>query len=152
MDRMKDRISSDLKLAMKARDRDRVSTLRMVLAELQGREKDTGIVLDAKGAVPVLQSMVRTRRDAAAQFRSGGRDDLADKEEQEIEIIAAYLPAALSADELRNLVDAVISEVGATGPRDMGKVMGQVVPRVAGRAEGGVVSSMVKQVLGVMQQ
>ena len=147
---MKDRISSDLKLAMKARDRDRVSTLRMVLAELQGREKDTGTVLDADAAVPVLQSMVRKRRDAAAQFRTGGRDDLADKEEREIDVIAAYLPAALGEAELRSLVDTVISEVGATGPRDMGRVMGQVLPRVAGRAEGGVVSSMVKQALGSM--
>ena len=148
---MQQRISSELKLAMKARDRERVSTLRMVLAELQRREKDTGTALDVDAALPVLQSMVRKRREAAEQFRAGGRPELADKEEREIEIITAYLPAPLSEAELRALVDSAIAELGAQGPGDMGRVMGQLVPRLAGRAEGAVISRMVRQALASLQ-
>ena len=144
---MKDRISQDIKQAMKAKDVLRLSTLRMILADLQRKEKEKGEPVDEPAAVQILQSMVRKRKEAIEQFRKGGREDLADKEQQEIKIVEQYLPEQLSEDKIRRQAEAVISELGVRGPREMGKVMGVLVKKIAGRADGGTVSRIVKDAL-----
>ncbi|MBM4310553.1 MAG: GatB/YqeY domain-containing protein [Deltaproteobacteria bacterium] len=144
---MKDRISQDMKTAMKARDAERLSTLRMMLSELQYKEKEKGLAVDESAAVQVLQSMVRKRRDAAEQFEKGGRQDLVRKELAEITVIESYLPQQLTEDELRALVREAIVESGAGGVQQMGAVMKCCMPKVAGRSDGSTVSAIVKQEL-----
>ena len=138
-----DRVKSDLTTAMKAGERERVGALRLVLSELQKAAKEGG---DDEAAV---QRRERKRRlDAAEQFRAGGRVELADREESEAELIAAYLPAELSDDELAALVAEKVEQTGAESPKDMGKVMGAVMPAVGGRADGKRVSALVRERLG----
>lgn len=144
---MKERISSDIKAAMKAKDALRLSTLRMILAELQHKEKEKGLAVTDEAALLILQSMVRKRKEASQQFSTGGRTDLAEKELREITIIEAYLPAQLSEDDVRAQARAAIAELGAQGPRDMGKVMGVLVKRLTGQADGGTISRLVKEEL-----
>lgn len=144
---MKEKISQDIKAAMKNKETARLSTLRMMLAELVNKEKEKGIPVTDEQAVQVLQSMVRRRKDAIEQFRSAGRNDLADKETAEIAIIETYLPAQLAEDEVRAHVRAAIEELHAQGPKDMGKVMGVLTKRLAGRVSGSVLSSIVREAL-----
>ena len=144
---MKDRISQDLKSAMKARDAARTSTLRMILSELQYKEKEKGIAVDDQAVVHVLQSMVRKRREAAEQFEKGARPDLAEKELAEITLIEAYLPEQLSEDDLRGLVCEAVAETGATGMQQMGAVMKCCMAKAAGRTDGSTLSAIVKQEL-----
>lgn len=148
---MKDRISQDMKTAMKARDTERLSTLRMMLSELQYKEKEKGLAVDEAAAVQVLQSMVRKRRDAAEQFEKGSRPELARKELAEITIIESYLPQQLGEDELRALVRAAIAESGARGVQQMGAAMKCCMAKVAGRSDGSTVSAIVKQELQALQ-
>jgi len=129
--------------AMKAGQRDRVSALRLVLSELQKAAKEG----DAD-ELAVLRRERKRRLDAAEQFRNGGRDELAVQEEGEAELIAGYLPAELGDDELDSLVAETIADSGAATPADMGKVMGMLMPKVGGRADGKRVSARVKQALG----
>jgi uncharacterized protein len=138
-----DQVKSDLATAMKAGERERVGALRLVLSELQKAAKEGH---DDEQAV--LRRERKRRLDAAAQFRDAGRAELAAGEESEAELIGGYLPADLSDAELRELVKVAVSDVGAEGPKDMGRVMGAVMPRVAGRADGKRVQGQVREVLG----
>ena len=137
-----DRIKADVATAMKARDRDRVAALRLVLSELQKAAKEGD-----GDELAVLRRERKRRLDAAAQFREAGRDDLVAGEEAEAELIGAYLPAELPDSELNALVAEAVAEAGATSPKDMGGVMKIVMPRVAGRADGRRVSAAVKEIL-----
>jgi uncharacterized protein YqeY len=138
-----DQVKSDLATAMKAGERERVGALRLVLSELQKAAKEGH---DDEQAV--LRRERKRRLDAAAQFRDAGRAELAAGEESEAELIGGYLPPELSDAELRDLVTAAVSETGAEGPRDLGRVMGAVMPRVAGRADGRRVQGQVREALG----
>jgi len=144
---VKDKISQDIKEAMKSRDAARLSTLRMMLAELITKEKEKGIPVTPEQAVQVLQTMVRKRKDAIEQFRAANRNDLADKEAAEVAVIQSYLPAQLSEDDVRAHVHAAIAELHAQGPKDMGRVMGMLTKKLAGRVSGSVLSSIVKEAL-----
>ena len=138
-----ERVRSDLTTAMKAGERERVGALRLVLSELQKDAKE-----GAGDEQAVLRRERKRRLDAAEQFRAGGRGELADKEESEAELIGGYLPAELSDDELRALVAEKVDQTGAESPKDMGKVMGAVMPAVGGRADGKRVSALVREKLG----
>ena len=137
-----DKVKEDLAAAMRAGERDRVGRLRLVLSELQKAAKDGN-----DDELAVLRRERKRRLDAAAQFREAGRDDLVAGEEAEAELIASYLPAEMSDDELRGHVDAAVAEAGASSPKDMGQVMKLVMPRLGGRADGRRVSAAVKDAL-----
>ncbi len=139
---MTDRIRSDVAEALKAGEKERVGALRVVLAELQKASKEGG-----DDEVTVLRRERKRRLDAAAQFRAGGRPELAEQEEYEAAMIAGYLPAELADSELERLVVEAIAESGATSTGDMGRVMGAVMPKVAGRADGKRVSGKVREAL-----
>ncbi len=138
-----DTVKQDLTSAMKAGDSERVGTLRLVLSELQKAAKDGN---DDEQAV--MRRERKRRLEAAEAFRKGDRPELAEAEESEAEIIAAYLPAEMADDELRAIVEAAVAEPGATSPKDMGQVMKAAMPKVGGRADGKRVSAIVKEVLG----
>jgi len=138
-----DRVKDDLTSAMKAGEKDRVGALRLVLSELQKAAKEGG-----DDELAVLRRERKRRLDAAEQFRSGGRAELADKEESEAELIRGYLPAELSDDELAAIVQDGIASTRAASPKDMGKVMRAVMPAVGGRADGKRVSALVRERLG----
>jgi len=148
---VKDRITQDIKLAMKARDSARLSTLRMILSEVQYKEKEKGIAVDDPTVVQIMQSMVRKRREASELFEKGNRPDLVEKELAEITIIESYLPEQLSEDALRALVLEAVAESGAQGLQQMGAVMKCCMPKVAGRSDGSTVSAIVKQELQKLQ-
>jgi len=142
---LKQRIGEDVKAAMRAKDKPRLSALRMVSAAIKQREVDTREELDDAGVVAVLEKMLKQRRDSRQQYAEAGREDLADAEAFEIEIIEAYMPERLSEEELAGLIDEALAETGASSMRDMGKVMGVLKPRVQGRADLGAVSGAVKK-------
>ena len=144
---LKDTIQSDVTAAMRAKDKARLGTLRLVTAAIKQVEVDSRAELDDAGVLAVLDKMLKQRRDSLQQYAQAGRQDLADQESYEIGIIEAYMPAALPDHELRALVDAAIAETGAASMRDMGKVMGLLKPRVQGRADLGAVSALVKEKL-----
>ncbi|MCR6702164.1 MAG: GatB/YqeY domain-containing protein [Dokdonella sp.] len=145
---LKDQITSDMKTAMKAGDKDRLAVIRLIQAAIKQREVDERIVLDDAQVLSVLEKMLKQRRDSITQFEAAARTDLADKEKAEVAVIQAYLPAALDAAELDAIIAAAIAESGAAGARDMGKVVALVKPRVAGRADMGQVSGLIKARLG----
>jgi len=145
---LKARLSDDMKQALRAGDKPRLSTLRMALAAIQQREVDERIELDDVQVLAVLEKMIKQRRESAAQYRAGSREELAEKEESEIVLLADYLPEPLSEAELDSLIDKVIAESGATTLRDMGKVMGQIKVLAEGRADMGAVGGKVKARLG----
>lgn len=146
---LKDTLGEDLKTAMKAGDKLRLSVVRMIKSAVTYKEVEPGgKPLDDAGVQAVVATLVKQRRDSVAQYRAGGREDLAAQEEAEIAILQAYLSAQLKPEELATLVDAAIARVGAKGPRDMGAVMKALQPEVAGRAEGRAVSELVKKRLG----
>ncbi|MBN2171421.1 MAG: GatB/YqeY domain-containing protein [Candidatus Krumholzibacteriota bacterium] len=145
---MQERLLEDLKTALKAGDRQRVSVLRMLRSELKNAEIARGEALGDAEVLDVLSRYARKRKESAAEYERGARPDLVAKEMAEHDIVQAYLPAALSEAELGELVDAVIGELGATGLKQMGPVMKEVLARAAGRAEGGTVSALVKARLG----
>ena len=144
---MKDKISLAIKEAMKKKDAPRLSTLRMILADFQHKEKEKGLPVDDATANQLLQSMVRKRKEAIEQFQKGGREDLAEKEQSEIKIIEEYLPEQLSADEVREHVRSAIDELGVAGPKEMGKIMGFLTKKLSGRADGGTISRIVREEL-----
>lgn len=145
MSEIEDRIREDLKRAMKAREKTRVSTLRMVSSELKNRQIELGRELAEEDAIEVLSRARKQRREAEAQYRDGGREELAERESLEAEIIQEYLPEPLDDEELDRIIDEAITETSATGMEQMGAVMGKVMPRVKGRAQGAEVSRRVKE-------
>ena len=138
-------IKAVMKTAMKARDKDRLSTIRLIMADFKRIEVDERIEVDDARALAVLDKMVKQRRDSAGQYSDAGREELAAKENAEIVVIQEFLPAQLSEDELRAMVDAAIAGSDATGMAAMGAVMGQLKPQLQGKADIGAVSQMVKQ-------
>ncbi len=144
---LKQRILEDVTAAMRAKDKPRLGTLRLVTAAIKQLEVDSRSSLDDAEVLAVLEKMLKQRRDSLQQYSDAGRQDLADQESYEIAIIATYMPEALPADELEALIDAAIAETGATSIRDMGNVMGLLKSRVQGRADLGAVSGTVKQKL-----
>ena len=146
-DSIKLQISEDVKTAMKARDKIRLAALRLMMAEFKKVEVDERVEIDDSRALEILDRMSKQRRDSLSQYKEAGRDDLVEQEQFELDVIADYLPAPLSEDELVELIAAVIAEIGAEGMSDMGKVMGQLKPRVQGRADMGKVSGQVKAAL-----
>ena len=148
MSELKTRITEDVKVAMKAGDKPRVSTLRMLTAELKQREVVDAVELTDAVVVSAIEKMIKQRRDAEKQFRDGGRPELADQEATEIAILSAYLPKALSEAEVATLIEQAIKETGAAGAKDMGKVMAWIKAKAAGRADMGKLSGLVKSRLG----
>ena len=144
---LKDRITEDMKAAMRAKDAARLSTIRLLLAAIKQREVDERIVLDDTQVVGVLDKLVKQRKDSIAAFAQAGRTDLVDKETAEMAVLEAYLPQRLSADEVGAAIAALVAELGAAGPGDMGKVMGAAKARLAGKADMGMVSAAVKAAL-----
>ena len=144
---LKDRITEDMKTALKAADKDRLSTIRLALAAIKQREVDERITLDDAQVLAVLDKMIKQRREAIAQFQSGGRADLVARETAEIGVLQGYLPAQMSEAELDELIAQSIAAAGATSVKDMGKVMALVKPKAQGRADLGAVSARVKQKL-----
>ena len=144
---LKDRISDDMKAAMRAKDSERLSTIRMLLAACKQREVDERIVLDDLAVIAIVDKLIKQRKDSIAAFQQAGRDDLVAKESAEVQVLSAYLPQRLSAEEVAAQVAALVAELGATGPGDMGKVMGAAKARFAGKADMGLVSAAVKQAL-----
>ncbi len=145
---LKGKITDDMKSAMKAGEKDRLKAVRLILAAIKQIEVDQRIELDDAAVLAVLDKMVKQRRDSVEQFQKGGRDDLVDIELAEIAVIETYLPEQLSNEELDTLIDEVISATGAESIRDMGKVMGQIKSKAAGRADMGAVGAKVKDRLG----
>ena len=144
---LKDQITEDMKTAMRAKDSERLGTIRLLLAALKQKEVDERVVLDDEAVVAIVDKMVKQRKDSIAAFTQGGRIDLADKEAAEIKVLEAYLPQRMSADEVTAAVKAIVADLGASGPGDMGKVMGAVKSRLAGKADMGQVSAAVKAAL-----
>jgi len=142
------RIDGDMKLAMKAQEKERTGTLRMVKAALQNRRIEKRADLSEEEVLGVLVSMIKQRNDSVEQFEKGGRSDLADREKNEITVISAYLPAQMGEDEVKAAVAEAVAASGAQGPKDMGKVMALLMPRVKGRADGKLVNQLVRSMLG----
>lgn len=142
---LKPHLQDDMKTAMKAGDKVRLGVIRLILAAIKQREIDERIELDDSQVLAVLDKMMKQRRDSIAQYSAAGREDLANIERFEVEVIQGYLPAALSADELNRLLDAALASSGASAMSDMGKVMAVLRPQVQGRADMGAVSAMIKQ-------
>ncbi len=143
-DSLKDQITADMKDAMRAKDKDTLGTIRLIQAAIKQREVDERIELDDSQVLAVLDKMVKQRRDSINQYRDAGREELAAKEEAEISVIQKYLPAALSEAEIDALIEEAISSSGAQSMQDMGKVMGQLKPKLQGRADMGAVSARIK--------
>ena len=144
---LKDQITEDMKTAMRAKDMERLGTIRLLQAAMKQREVDERITLDDAGVVAIVDKLIKQRKDSIAAFEGAGRQDLADKEKAEMAVLQVYLPARLSAEEVAAEVKAIVTELGAKGPGDMGKVMGAVKTRLAGKADMGEVSAAVKAAL-----
>ena len=145
---LKDRITDDMKAAMRAGEKDRLATIRLILAAVKQIEVDERITLDDARLLTVLDKMAKQRKESIAQFESGGRADLVAKEAAELAVIQSYLPAQLSPSELDALIAEAIASTGAATIKDMGKVMGVVKSKAAGRADMGAVGARIKQKLG----
>ena len=144
---LKDRINEDMKAAMRAKDAERLGTIRLLTAAMKQKEVDERIELDDTAVIGILDKMLKQRKDSIEAFEKAGRQDLADKEKAETAVLQAYLPARLSPDEINAQVKAIVAELGAKGPGDMGKVMGAVKAKLAGKADMGLVSAAVKAAL-----
>jgi uncharacterized protein YqeY len=144
---LKDRITDDMKSAMRAKDAPRLLTIRGLLAALKQREVDERIELDDAAVVAIVDKLVKQRKDSITQFTAGGRQDLVEKESAELKVLEGYLPARLGADEIAAEVAALINEIGATSAAEMGKVMAAAKARFSGRADMGLVSAAVKATL-----
>ena len=144
---LKEQITEDMKTAMRAKDSDRLGTIRLLLSACKQKEVDERVVLDDAAVVAIVDKLIKQRKDSVAAFVQAARQDLADKESAEIKVLQAYLPQRLNADEVLAEVRKIVTELGATGPGDMGKVMGVVKTRLAGKAEMGQVSAAVKAAL-----
>ncbi|HWZ62425.1 MAG TPA: GatB/YqeY domain-containing protein [Steroidobacteraceae bacterium] len=145
---LKDRITDDMKAALRAGAKERLGTIRLALAAIKQREVDERISLDDAQVLAVLEKMIKQRREAITQFQTGGRADLVAKETAEIAVLQGYLPAQMSEAEIDELIAQSIAAAGATSIKDMGKVMALVKPKAQGRADLGAVSARIKQKLG----
>jgi len=141
---LKVRITTEMKAAMRAKDKPRLGTIRLIQAEIKRIEVDERIELDDTRVLAILDKMSKQRRDSLSQFKDAGRDDLAEQEQTELDVIAEFLPAALTDDELLALIDKAVADSGAQAMSDMGKVMGILKPQVQGRADMGAVSQQIK--------
>ncbi|MBP6269081.1 MAG: GatB/YqeY domain-containing protein [Rhizobacter sp.] len=144
---LKDQINEDMKTAMRAKDAPRLLTIRGLLAACKQREVDERIVLDDAAVVAIIDKLIKQRKDSISQFGAAGRTDLVDKETAELKVLEGYLPQRLSAEEIAARVQAIVIELGAAGPGDMGKVMAAVKTQLSGQADMGLVSAAVKQAL-----
>ena len=145
---LKERITEDMKAAMRAKDSERLGTIRMITAAIKQREVDERITLDDVQVLSVVEKMIKTRKESVAQFQAGGREDLVAKENKEIELLQAYMPAQLSEAELDALIAASIAESGATSIKEMGKAMALLKQKAQGRADMAAVSGKLKAKLG----
>ena len=144
---LKDQITEDMKNAMRARDSERLGAIRLLLAAAKQKEVDERVVLDDIAVVAIVDKLIKQRKDSIAAFTQANRMDLADKEAAEVKVLEVYLPQRLSADEVSAAVQAIVAKLGASGPADMGKVMGAVKAQLAGKADMGEVSKAVKAAL-----
>ncbi len=145
---LKDQITEDMKTAMRAKDSARLGTIRLLQAAMKQKEVDERVTLDDVAVIAIVDKLIKPRKDSISAYEQAGRADLAAIEAAEMEVLKVYLPARLSADEIAAEVRAIVAEVGANGPGDMGKVMGVVKTRLAGKADMGLVSAAVKAALG----
>jgi uncharacterized protein YqeY len=144
---LKDQITDDMKAAMRAKESERLATIRLLISEIKRKEVDERIELTDAQVLAVVEKMIKQRKDSITQFENGGRQDLADKEKSELTVLSAYMPAGLSDEEIAAEVAAAVAASGAAGPQDMGKVMGILKPKLAGRADMTAVSAQVKKAL-----
>ena len=144
---LKEQITEDMKTAMRAKDAERLGTIRLLLSAMKQKEVDERIELDDVAVVAIVDKLIKQRKDSIAAFEQAARQDLADKEKAEMAVLLAYLPERMSAEEVTAAVQAIVTELGATGPGDMGKVMGAVKAKLAGKADMGQVSAAVKAAL-----
>ena len=144
---LKEKITEDMKAAMRAKESEKLATIRLLTAAIKQREVDERIELDDDQVLSVIEKMIKQRKDSITQFEAGGRQDLADIEKAEMAVLSAYMPAQMSDAEVQAEVQAAVAQVGAAGPQDMGKVMGVLKGKLAGRADMTAVSAMVKAAL-----
>ena len=144
---LKDQITEDMKTAMRAKDSERLGTIRLLLSAIKQKEVDERVVVDDLAVVAIVDKLIKQRKDSIEAFKKAERKDLADKEAAELVVLQAYLPTRLSADEVMAAVKAIVAELGSSGPGDMGKVMGAVKAQLAGKADMGQVSAAVKAAL-----
>lgn len=144
---LKDRINDDMKTAMRARETERLATIRLLLAAVKQREVDERVMLDDAAVTAVIDKMIKQRKDSISQFEAAGRMDLVEKEAAELKVLAGYMPTQLSEAEVAAEVQAAVAQTGAAGPQDMGKVMGVLKGKLAGRADMTAVSALVKATL-----
>ncbi len=145
---LKEQLNEEMKQAMKAKDKNRLSAIRMVRGAVRDKEINSQVELDDDGVLEVIANQIKKRKDALEQLSKSNRDDLVDAEMEQINTLQAFLPAQLSQDEIEAVVTDAIEELGATSMRDMGKVMGKLVPQLRGKADNSVVSQIVRQKLG----
>jgi len=144
---LKDQINEDMKSAMRAKEAERLGTIRLLLSAMKQKEVDERITLDDAAVIAIVDKLIKQRKDSVAAYAQAQREDLADIERKEIVVLEAYLPQRMSAEEITAAVQALVAELGASGPGDMGKVMGAVKARLAGKADMGLVSAAVKAAL-----
>ena len=144
---LKEQINEDMKAAMRAKDMERLGTIRLLTAAMKQKEVDERIELTDTHVLAIIEKMIKQRKDSMTQFEAGGRQDLADKEKSEVAVLSAYMPAAMSDAEIQAEVSAAVTAAGAAGPQDMGKVMAILKPKLAGRADITAVSGLVKAAL-----
>jgi len=145
---LKIQIQEDIKTAMKAKEAFRLATLRLLSAAMKQKEVDERVELDDAAVLAIIEKLIKQRKDSISQFEKAGRQDLVDAEKNELDILAAYLPAQMSDAEIAAAIDAAMASTGAAGPKDMGKLMGVLKPQLAGKADMGKVSALVKAKLG----
>jgi len=144
---LKEQLTEDMKAAMRAKESGRLAAVRLIIAEVKRKELDEQTELNDTQVLAVIEKMIKQRKDSITQFEAGGRADLADVEKAEMAILSTYMPAGLSDEEIAAEVAAAVAATGASGPQDMGKLMGVLKPKLAGRADMTVVSSLVKKAL-----
>ena len=144
---LKEQLTADMKEAMKNKEKERLAVIRMVRGAIRQQEIDGQKELGEEDVIEVISKEVKMRRDSIEEFQKGGREDLVEKTQAEIDVLLPYLPAQLSEDEVRELVKAAVEQTGAATPKDMGKVMGVLMPKVKGRADGKMVNTIVKSFL-----
>jgi len=144
---LKEQITEDMKTAMRAKDTARLGTIRLLQAAMKQKEVDERVELDDTAVIAIVDKLIKQRKDSVAAYESANRQDLADIERNEMKVLEVYLPQRLSAEEITSAVQAIVAQVGATGPGDMGKVMGAVKTQLAGKADMGLVSAAVKAAL-----
>ena len=145
---LKQQITDDMKAAMRAKETGKLNTIRLIIADIKRKEVDERIEVTDEQALAIVEKMIKQRKDSISQFEAGNRQDLADIEKAELEVLVGYMPAGLSDEEIAAEVAAAVASTGAAGPADMGKVMGVLKPKLAGRADMGKVSGLVKSKLG----